>query len=72
MPTPAAAGLNEEPETPVPLKAPPAGLSVSGTAPSFTQYVAFKPVTDGTGGVCTVTVAVAVLVQPFASVPVTV
>ena len=57
---------------PVPLNVPPEGEPVNVTAAAFTQIDAGKPEKLTTGSGFTVMVTVAVLLHPFAAVPVTV
>ena len=71
-PRPATVGLKEFPETPVPLQTPPVGFAVSVPAASFQQYSCDEAEITKTGNAFTVTVVVAVFVQPAELVPVNV
>ena len=67
MPTPAVAGLNVVPVTPVPENVPPAGVPFNVTDDALTQTGAYVPaLTVGRG--LTVIVVVAEFEQPFAPV----
>src|ERR1044072_895425 len=71
VPTPAVAGLSEEPETPGPDHVPPAGVPVKASGASERQTVVKAAVPFTVGGVLIVTIAVSVPVQPLALVTTT-